>query len=108
MHPQKLPTKGGSCTKPYPGYDVKIFDDDGKLVTGVKQIGNVVCRLPCPPGFMPTLWKHDDFFVEKYMKAYPGFYLTGDAGYFDEDGYLNIMARIDDVINTAGHRLSTA
>lgn len=106
--PQEFPTKGGSCTKPYPGFDIHIMDEDGKEVKGTRQIGNVVAKLPCPPGFMPTLWNNDDFFVEKYMKAYSGYYLTGDAGYFDEDHYLHIMARIDDVINTAGHRLSTA
>ena len=109
VHPQQFPTKGGTCTKPYPGWDVRIMAEDGPHELKEKnQIGNVVCKLPCPPAFMPTLWNNDDFFKEKYMKAYDGYYLTGDAGYFDDDGYLNIMARIDDVINTAGHRLSTA
>jgi propionyl-CoA synthetase len=106
--PQRFPTKGGSCTKPYPGYEIVVFNEEGAQETEPNKIGNVLAKLPCPPSFMPTLWENDAFYVEKYMKAYPGYYLTGDAGYFDEDGYLHIMARIDDVINTAGHRLSTA
>ena len=106
--PQRFATKGGSCTKPYPGYDIRILDDHAEELQEKGQIGNVVAKLPCPPSFMSTLWNNDAFFEHKYMSAYPGYYLTGDAGYFDEDGYLHIMARIDDVINTAGHRLSTA
>lgn len=107
-HPERFATKGGSCTKPYPGFDIHIMDEDGKELHDHNKIGNVVAKLPCPPSFMTTLWQNDAFYVEKYMSAYKGYYLTGDAGYFDEDGYLNIMSRIDDVINTAGHRLSTA
>lgn len=106
--PEQFPTKGGSCTKPYPGYDIRIMDEDGNELKEHGKIGNIVAKLPCPPAFMPTLWQNDQFYVEKYMSAYKGYYLTGDAGFFDEDGYLNVMARIDDVINTAGHRLSTA
>lgn len=108
VHPQQFETKGGSCTKPYPGYDVRILDDHGVELGAGNKIGNVVAKLPCPPCFMTTLWNNDAFFEEKYFKAFPGYYLTGDAGYFDEEGYLSIMSRIDDVINTAGHRLSTA
>jgi len=101
-----LPVKPGSPTKPVPGYDVRILDEQGaELPTG--QSGAVCVRLPLPPGFAPTLWRADERFVDAYLSRYDGFYLTGDAGYLDEDGYLYVMSRIDDVINVAGHRLST-
>jgi propionyl-CoA synthetase len=88
-----------------PGYNVKIMDSEGvELPNG--QEGYVVVRLPLPPGCMPTLWKDDERFLE-YMEKIPGCYVTGDGGYFDQDGYIFIMGRIDDVINVAGHRLST-
>jgi propionyl-CoA synthetase len=103
---ERLPVKPGSCTKPVPGYDIRILDEDGhEMPRG--QSGAVCVRLPLPPGFAPTLWGGDDRFVEAYLSRYEGFYLTGDAGYLDEDGYLYVMSRTDDVINTAGHRLST-
>jgi propionyl-CoA synthetase len=103
---EQLPVKPGSPTKPVPGYDIRILDETGNELAGGES-GPVCVRLPLPPGFAPTLWGGDDRFVQAYLSRYPGYYLTGDAGYFDEDGYLYVMSRIDDVINTAGHRLST-
>ena len=101
-----LPVKPGSCTKPVPGYDVRVLDEAGSEVpAGV--IGNIVIRLPLPPGCFPTLWNNDADYVKTYLSRYPGCYLTGDAGCIDADGYLWIMSRTDDIINTAGHRLST-
>jgi propionyl-CoA synthetase len=101
-----MPTRPGSPTMPVPGYDVRILDADG---TEAKpgQTGEIVVRLPLPPGCLPTLWHDDERFVASYMSAHPGYYTTGDGGYRDEDGYLYVMGRIDDVINVAGHRLST-
>lgn len=101
-----LPVKPGSCTKAMPGYDVHVLDDRGCEVSpGIT--GNIVIRLPLPPGCFTTLWQKDEECTRTYYSAYPGFYLTGDAGYIDADGYLWIMGRTDDIINTAGHRLST-
>jgi len=101
-----LPVKPGSCTKPVPGYDVRALGDDGQeLPRG--QIGNIVIKLPLPPGCLPTLWNNDEGFQKAYLNRYSGYYLTADAGYKDEDGYLWIMSRTDDIINVAGHRLST-
>ena len=103
---EKLPVKAGSPTKAVPGYDVQILDESAEqLPSG--QMGNIVVKLPLPPGCLPTLWNNDARFKESYLSYYEGYYLTGDAGYKDEDGYLWIMSRIDDVINVAGHRLST-
>jgi propionyl-CoA synthetase len=107
MKPERFPTKGGSCTKPYPGYDVQILKDDCTQAHG-QELGNVVIKLPLPPGFMYTLWNNDAYYVKKYMEQFPSYYCTSDSGYFDAQGYLNIMCRNDDIINTAGHRLSTA
>jgi propionyl-CoA synthetase len=101
-----LPIKPGSCTKPVPGFDVRIFDDHG-AETNSGHTGNVVIRLPLPPGCLTTLWNNDQDYMRTYLSEYPGYYLTGDAGFIDEDGYLWIMGRTDDIINTAGHRLST-
>jgi propionyl-CoA synthetase len=101
-----LPVKPGSCSVPVPGWDVRVLDDEGKE-TRPNESGNVVMRLPLPPGATPTLWNNDQGFRDTYLTAYPGYYLTADAGYKDEDGYLWIMSRTDDVINVAGHRLST-
>jgi len=101
-----FPIKPGSPTLPVPGYDVRVLDDDGDDCAP-DQIGAIAVRLPLPPGTLPTLWNADDRFVEAYMQRYPGFYLTADAGYKDGDGYVYIMSRIDDIINVAGHRLST-
>jgi propionyl-CoA synthetase len=101
-----LPIKPGSPTKPAPGYDVHILDESGNEVpTG--RIGSIVVKLPLPPGCLPTLWQNDEGFKESYLNEYPGYYITADAGYRDEDGYVYIMARTDDIINVAGHRLST-
>jgi propionyl-CoA synthetase len=101
-----LPVKPGSCAKPVAGYDVRVLDEDGKeLAAGVT--GNIVIRLPLPPGCLPTLWKNDDGYVRSYLSRYRGYYLTADAGYKDDDGYLWVMGRTDDIINVAGHRLST-
>jgi propionyl-CoA synthetase len=103
---QRLPVKPGSPTKPVPGYDIHVLDGNGRDVSA-GETGAICVRLPLPPGFAPTLWRGDDRFVDAYLSRYDGFYLTGDAGYIDEDGYLYVMSRTDDVINTAGHRLST-
>jgi propionyl-CoA synthetase len=89
-----------------PGFDVQIVDEGGKPVAP-NQMGSIVIRLPLPPGCLPTLWQADDRFRESYLTAFPGFYNTSDAGFVDEDGYLFIMGRTDDIINVAGHRLST-
>jgi propionyl-CoA synthetase len=103
---EALPTRPGSPTKPVPGYDVRIVDDSGALVeAGVT--GQIVVKLPLPPGCLPTLWQNDSGFIASYLSRYPGHYLTGDGGFFDSDGYLYVMGRTDDVINVAGHRLST-
>ena len=101
-----LETKAGSPTLPAPGYDIRILDDDGKEL-GPNSEGSIVVKAPLPPGSFPTVWGDHDRFVESYWSQFPGFYLTGDGGYRDEDGYLFVMGRIDDVINVAGHRLST-
>ncbi len=103
---EALPVKPGSPTLPVPGYDVRVLDEDGRE-RGPGETGHVVVRLPLPPGCMPTLWENDAGFVSSYLERFPGFYQTGDAGHIDEDGYLWIMSRTDDIINVAGHRLST-
>jgi propionyl-CoA synthetase len=103
---EQLPVKPGSPTKAVPGYDVRILAEDGREQKP-GEIGSIVVRLPLPPGCLPTLWQNDQRYLESYLTRFPGHYLTGDAGYRDEDGYLYIMSRIDDVINVAGHRLST-
>ena len=103
---EPLPLKPGSPTVPVPGWDVRILDEAGRPAPpGVD--GAVVMRLPLPPGALTTLWHDDARFVQSYLSAYEGHYLTGDGGHFDEDGYLYVMGRIDDVLNVAGHRLST-
>lgn len=101
-----LPVKHGSPTVPMPGYDVRIVDEGGRDVAP-NTMGSIVIRLPLPPGCLPTLWHADDRFRESYLEAFPGTYNTSDAGFVDEDGYLFIMGRTDDIINVAGHRLST-
>ena len=103
---EQLPIKVGSPSVPMPGYDVKILDNDGnELPRG--ELGAVVIKLPLPPGSLPTLWNAEERFKKSYLSTFPGFYETGDAGLIDNDGYVYIMARTDDVINVAGHRLST-
>jgi len=101
-----MPVKPGSCGKAVPGYDVRVLDDEGSEVPD-NQIGNIAIKLPLPPGCLPTLWNKDAEYVASYLDTYPGYYKTADAGYKDEDGYLWIMSRTDDIINVAGHRLST-
>lgn len=101
-----LPVKHGSPAVPMPGYDVQVVDDAGHPVaTGT--LGNIVIKLPLPPGCLPTLWNAEDRFHAAYLAEFPGYYKTADAGYIDDDGYVFIMARTDDIINVAGHRLST-
>ncbi len=103
---EAFPIKAGSPTKAVPGYDVRILDPDAhEVATGSEGI--VTIKLPLPPGCLPTLWQDDERYIESYVSAFPGYYFTGDGGYVDEDGYLYIMGRVDDVINVAGHRLST-
>ncbi len=101
-----LPIKSGSPTLPAPGYNLKALDPDG-VECKAGDIGALVVESPLPPGTFPTLWNAPERFVDSYFKNYPGHYETGDAGYIDEDGYIFVMARTDDVINVAGHRLST-
>ena len=101
-----FPTKYGSAGKPVPGYNVKVLQDDGTECKA-GEMGDVVVELPLPPGTFPTLWNADDRYKENYMSNYPGYYQTYDAGYIDEDGDVWIMSRTDDIINVAGHRLST-
>jgi propionyl-CoA synthetase len=101
-----LPVKYGSPTVAMPGYDIRALDESGNEVKP-GTLGAICVKLPLPPGALPTLWKNDARFRESYLKHFPGYYETADAGYIDEDGYLYIMARTDDIINVAGHRLST-
>jgi len=106
MGVEPVAIKPGSATVPMPGYDVRILRPDGSECEANEE-GAICVRLPLPPGTLPTLWGDDDRYVASYLSAFPGYYLTGDGGYFDEDGYLFVMGRTDDVINVAGHRMST-
>ncbi|MDA9466827.1 propionyl-CoA synthetase [Bradyrhizobium sp. CCBAU 53415] len=101
-----LPVKHGSPTVPMPGYQVDVVDEAAKPV-GPNTMGSIVIKLPMPPGCLPTLWNQDARFKEAYLSEFPGYYKTSDAGYKDEDGYVFVMGRTDDIINVAGHRLST-
>jgi propionyl-CoA synthetase len=103
---EELPVKEGSPTKPMPGWDVRVLDDDGEAVPRGTE-GNIVVKLPLPPGTLVTLWRNEERFISSYMTKFPGYYETSDGGYIDEDGYVYVMGRMDDVINIAGHRLST-
>jgi len=103
---ESKPVKPGSATVPVPGYDVQVLNADGQRVAA-NTIGNIVIKLPLPPGTLATMWNNEQGYKDNYLARYPGYYLTGDAGYIDDDGYLWIMSRIDDIINVAGHRLST-
>jgi len=103
---EPMEIKPGSPSVPVPGYDVQVLDERGGAVPTGSE-GAICIRLPLPPGTLPTLWGDDDRFVSSYLSAYDGYYLSGDGGYIDEDGYLYVMGRTDDVINVAGHRLST-
>ncbi|WP_024334347.1 propionyl-CoA synthetase [Desulfotignum balticum] len=104
LHP--FPVKPGSPTKAAPGWDLAVLDEAGQPV-GPGGIGAIVARLPLPPGTLPTLWQNDDRYISAYLATFPGYYETADAGYIDADGYVFVMARTDDIINVAGHRLST-
>ena len=101
-----IPVKPGSCARAVPGYDVRVLGGDGREVPDGRT-GSLVIKLPLPPGCLPTLWNNDSGFVQSYLSTYPGYYLTADAGYKDADGYLWVVSRTDDIINVAGHRLST-
>ncbi|HEX9813304.1 MAG TPA: propionyl-CoA synthetase [Burkholderiales bacterium] len=103
---ETFPVKPGSASLPVPGYDVQVLDNAGKEVNA-GTIGSIAIKLPLPPGTLPTMWNNDAGYQKFYLETYPGYYLSGDAGYKDEDGYVWIMSRIDDIINVAGHRLST-
>ncbi len=107
---ERLAIKHGSATRPVPGWDVRVLDAEREgeareLAAG--EIGALAVKLPLPPGALPTLWEADDQFVSTYLSAFPGYYQTADAGFVDEDGYVHVMTRTDDIINVAGHRLST-
>jgi propionyl-CoA synthetase len=107
---ERLPVKHGSATRAVPGWDVRVLDAEHEgeardLAAG--QIGALAVKLPLPPGALPTLWQADEHFVRTYLSAFPGFYQTADAGFIDADGYIHVMTRTDDIINVAGHRLST-
>ncbi|HIF09232.1 MAG TPA: propionyl-CoA synthetase, partial [Sneathiellales bacterium] len=101
-----LPVKHGSPTKPVPGYDIQVLDENCNRVAA-GDIGAISVKLPLPPGCLPTLWHNDDGYISSYLSEFPGFYKTADAGYEDENGYFYVMSRTDDIINVAGHRLST-
>lgn len=103
---EKLPIVSGSPTVPVPGFNVEILDPVGEPL-GPGEEGNIAVRLPLPPGTLVTLWRNDERFVSSYLSAFPGYYATGDSGYIDENGYVFVMGRTDDVINVSGHRLST-
>ncbi len=103
---EELPVKEGSPTKAMPGWDVRVVDDAGDEVAKGTE-GNIVVKLPLPPGTLTTLWKNEERFIKSYMTKFPGYYETSDGGYMDEDDYVYVMGRMDDVINIAGHRLST-
>ncbi|MFI3891732.1 propionyl-CoA synthetase [Kocuria rhizophila] len=103
---EKLPIVAGSPTVPVPGFHVEILDPIGEPL-GPGEEGNIALRLPLPPGTLSTLWGNDERFVSSYLSAFPGYYATGDSGYIDENGYVFVMGRTDDVINVSGHRLST-
>ncbi len=103
---ETLPVKPGSIARAAPGWDVTVLDGDGtNMPTG--EVGAIVCKLPLPPGTLPGFWQADDRYKNAYLERFPGYYETGDAGYIDEDGYIYVMSRTDDIINVAGHRLST-
>jgi len=103
---EQLPVKPGSPTRPCPGWNMQVLDEAGNEVAP-GQIGDLVAKLPLPPGTFPTLWNAEQRFRDAYLEPHPGYYTTADAGYIDEDGYVFVMARTDDIINVAGHRLST-
>ncbi|WIM13571.1 propionyl-CoA synthetase [Enhydrobacter sp.] len=101
-----MPIKPGSCSVPAPGWHLEVLDENGHPMKR-GQVGAIAARLPLPPGTFPTLWNADERYKQGYLTEFPGYYKTGDAGFIDEDGYVSVMTRVDDVINVAGHRLST-
>ena len=103
---EQLPIKSGSPTQAVPGYQVEVLDDQGNQKAD-SELGSIAIKLPLPPGTLTTLWQNDERYINSYLSDYDGYYLTGDAGYIDADGYIWVMGRTDDVINVAGHRLST-
>jgi propionyl-CoA synthetase len=103
---ERFKVKPGSPTKAVPGWDVQTLDGEGRRVKP-GEIGALSIKLPLPPGSLPTLWQNDEGYRKSYLSEFPGFYKTGDAGYIDADGYVYVMTRTDDIINVAGHRLST-
>lgn len=103
---ESMPVKSGSSTVPVPGFNVEILDDQGRRLAANEQ-GYISVKLPLPPSCLTSIWGDVERFKENYLETYPGYFVTGDGGYFDEDGYLFVMGRVDDVINVAGHRLST-
>ncbi|MDX1392305.1 MAG: AMP-binding protein, partial [Rheinheimera sp.] len=103
---EPLPIKAGSATVPVPGFNVHILDDNGNALRANEQ-GYIALKLPLPPGCLTTIWGNDERYVDGYLSTFPGYYASGDGGYVDADGYLYVMGRTDDVINVAGHRLST-
>lgn len=107
MGVEQFPVKAGSATKPVCGFEVKILNEAGEEINEPNKEGYVCVKLPMPPSCLPTLWNDDERFKSSYLNQFEGYYLTGDGGYIDQDGYVFIMGRIDDVINVAGHRLST-
>jgi propionyl-CoA synthetase len=103
---EQLPVKHGSPTKPVPGWQLAVLDESGRPASS-GEIGNLCGKLPLPPGTFPTLWNDDARYIESYLARFPGYYQTADAGMIDADGYVHVLARTDDIINVAGHRLST-
>ena len=101
-----MPVKLGSTSVPSPGWKLEVMDDQGRPMKP-GEVGALAAKLPLPPGTFPTLWNADERYRQGYMTEFPGYYKTGDAGFIDEDGYVSVMTRVDDVINVAGHRLST-
>jgi propionyl-CoA synthetase len=102
-----FPVKEGSPTKPAPGWNLQVLDPEAKTQVKAGEIGALVVKLPLPPGTLPTLWNNDQGYIKSYLEEFPGYYKTADAGFIDEDGYAYVMTRTDDIINVAGHRLST-
>ena len=102
----EFPVKEGSPTKPAPGWNLQVVDTNNKQVAP-GEIGALVVKLPLPPGTLPTLWQNDQRYIDSYLDEFPGYYKTADAGYIDAEGYAFVMSRTDDIINVAGHRLST-
>jgi propionyl-CoA synthetase len=102
-----MPIKPGSCSVPSPGWQLEVLDENGGKIAKPGEVGALAGKLPLPPGTFPTLWNADQRFKDAYLTEYPGYYKTGDAGFIDADGYVSVMTRVDDVINVAGHRLST-